>query len=73
MRRPPRASTDGSWTTPRRSRPCPNQGTDPVYVGISADLARRGDEDHFRSGGSGFSTLRRSLGALLKDELKLTA
>ena len=51
----------------------PNQGTDPVYVGISADLARRGDEDHFRSGGSGFSTLRRSLGALLKDELKLTA
>jgi hypothetical protein len=51
----------------------PNQGTDPVYVGISADLARRGDEDHFRSGGSGVSTLRRSLGALLKDELKLTA
>ncbi len=51
----------------------PNQGADPVYVGISADLARRGDEDHFRTGGSGFSTLRRSLGALLKDELGLTA
>jgi hypothetical protein len=51
----------------------PNQGANPVYVGTSGDLARRGDEDHFRTGGSGFSTLRRSLGALLKDHLKLTA
>jgi hypothetical protein len=50
-----------------------NQGADPIYVGISDDLARRGDEDHFRTGGSGFSTLRRSLGALLKDKLELTA
>jgi hypothetical protein len=51
----------------------PSQGADPIYVGISDDLQRRGDEDHFRPGGSGFSTLRRSLGAILKEELDLAA
>lgn len=51
----------------------PNQGADPIYVGISDDLQRRGDEDHFRPGGSGFSTLRRSLGALLREQLGLSA
>jgi hypothetical protein len=51
----------------------PDQGRDPIYVGISSNLSQRGDETHFRSGESGFSTLRRSLGALLKDELRLSA
>ena len=51
----------------------PDQNAGAIYVGISSNLARRGDEDHFRTGGSGFSTLRRSLGALLKDELGLRA
>jgi hypothetical protein len=51
----------------------PDQIADPIYVGISDNLARRGDENHFRTGGSGFSTLRRSIGALLKDELTLSA
>lgn len=51
----------------------PNQGADPVYVGLSSDLAQREFDTHFRSGQSGFSTLRRSLGALLKDELGLSA
>jgi hypothetical protein len=43
-----------------------------MYVGMSSNLAER-DEAHFRTGGSGFSTLRRSLGALLKQELRLSA
>ena len=51
----------------------PDEGGEAVYVGIPSNLARRGDDDDFRAGGSGFSTLRRSLGALLKDELRLRA
>jgi hypothetical protein len=51
----------------------PNQGADPIYVGMSSNLAQRGDENHFRNGGSGFSTLRRSLGPLLKQRLDLRA
>jgi hypothetical protein len=50
----------------------PDQGRDPIYVGMSSNLSERGDETHFRSGESGFSTLRRSLGAVLKDELRLS-
>ena len=44
-----------------------------VYVGVSADLKARGVETHFKTGGSKFSTLRRSIGALLKGQLDLTA
>lgn len=51
----------------------PDQGVGPLYVGMSSNLAERGDETHFQSGRSGFSTLRRSLGALLKQELALDA
>jgi hypothetical protein len=51
----------------------PDQGHDPIYVGMSSNLTQRGDETHFRSGESGFSTLRRSLGALVKEELRLSA
>ncbi len=42
-----------------------------LYIGLSSNLAQREFETHFRAGGSGFSTLRRSLGALLIDELDL--
>ena len=42
----------------------------PLYIGRTANLAER---NHFEHKTSGFSTLRRSLGALLKDELKLQA
>jgi hypothetical protein len=42
-----------------------------VYVGLSSDLAQREFGTHFQPGQSGFSTLRRSLGALLIDELDL--
>lgn len=45
----------------------------PIYVGISNDLSRRELEDHFEAKSSGFSTLRRSLGALLKQDLELVA
>ena len=44
-----------------------------VYIGRSGDLAEREFETHFKAGASGFSTLRRSVGALLKTELGLTA
>lgn len=43
-----------------------------LYVGISGDLEERLNE-HFTSKTSGFSTLRRSVGALLKDHLGLKA
>lgn len=49
----------------------PDQGDDPIYVGLSKNLAQRGDETHFKSGRTGFSTLRRSLGALLEGDLNL--
>ncbi|MFL0179198.1 GIY-YIG nuclease family protein [Mycobacterium sp. SMC-15] len=44
---------------------------DCLYIGRSSNLAQREFDTHFRAGGSGFSTLRRSLGALLIDELDL--
>lgn len=44
-----------------------------LYVGKSRNLAERDVETHFATGKSGFSTVRRSLGALLKDELNLIA
>ncbi|MBE0418375.1 MAG: hypothetical protein IBX63_11480 [Coriobacteriia bacterium] len=46
---------------------------DPVYVGRSSNLAAREYANHLSSTSTGWSTLRRSLGALLKDELHLTA
>lgn len=42
-----------------------------VYVGMSSDLAARQFDMHFSSDNTGFSTVRRSLGALLKDDLGL--
>lgn len=44
-----------------------------IYIGSSKDLAGRHLDNHFKSGGSRFSTLRRSIGALLNDELQLVA
>ena len=44
-----------------------------VYVGMSRDLASREFDTHFASGSTGFSTLRRSIGAVLKDKLNLVA
>ena len=41
-----------------------------VYVGLSGNLAKR---NHFKADHSGFSSPRRSFGALLKSELRLTA
>ena len=58
---------------PRVLPAIPDQGSDPVYVGLSSNLAVREYDTHFKAGQSGFSTLRRSLGALLKDELQLRA
>ena len=44
-----------------------------LYIGASGNLRRRLKENHFESSNSSSSTLRRSLGALLKGKLKLTA
>lgn len=45
-----------------------------IYVGLSAkSLNSRDIETHLESGQTGWSTLRRSIGAILKSKLKLTA
>lgn len=41
-----------------------------IYIGESGNLGKRG---HFESGKTGFSTLRRSIGAIKKRELQLVA
>jgi hypothetical protein len=46
---------------------------EPLYLGLSADLAQREFDTHFNSKQTGFSTVRRSLGAILKAQLGLTA
>ncbi|MGF6636506.1 GIY-YIG nuclease family protein [Paraburkholderia sp. MM6662-R1] len=43
-----------------------------VYIGKSSNLAQREFDTHLNSGNTGFSTLRRSIGAILKQQLKLT-
>lgn len=43
-----------------------------IYCGMSANLALREFDTHFNSSQTGFSTLRRSLGAILKTELALS-
>lgn len=43
-----------------------------IYIGKSSNLAERGFDTHFAPGKTGFSTLRRSIGAVLKEELALT-
>ena len=45
----------------------------PVYVGVSRNLAEREFDTHFAAGQTGFSTLRRSIGAILKNQLNLRA
>lgn len=50
-----------------------NPGGGPVYVGLSSNLAQREFDTHFAEGQTGFSTLRRSIGALLKHDLRLDA
>lgn len=44
-----------------------------IYIGLSRNLADREFDQHFSSGDTGWSTLRRSLGALLRDEPSLHA
>jgi hypothetical protein len=44
-----------------------------IYVGLSSNLARREFDNHFNSKSTGGSTLRRSFGAILKEQLGLTA
>jgi hypothetical protein len=50
-----------------------SNGNGIVYIGKSSNLAQREFETHFNSGASGFSTLRRTIGAMLKEEFKLNA
>jgi hypothetical protein len=44
-----------------------------IYLGSSSDLRQRDLETHFGDKGSSLSTLRRSLGAILRDDLNLSA
>jgi hypothetical protein len=44
-----------------------------VYIGLSTSLANREFDCHFASDNTCFSTLRRSLGAILKRQLDLNA
>ena len=44
-----------------------------IYIGSTSNLSQREFDNHFNSYSTGFSTLRRSLGAILKSELLLTA
>lgn len=44
-----------------------------VYIGKTSDLEQRNLRTHFFSKNSGFSSPRRSLGAILKSQLELTA
>ena len=44
-----------------------------IYIGCSTNLSDREFEQHFSSDKTGFSTLRRSIGALLKRQLALRA
>ncbi|MGF6408896.1 GIY-YIG nuclease family protein [Paraburkholderia sp. MM5482-R1] len=43
-----------------------------VYIGKSSNLAQREFDTHLNSDNTGFSTVRRSIGAILKQQLKLT-
>src|SRR5438270_125518 len=45
----------------------------PIYIGMSENLAQRQFDSHFDSAQTGWSTVRRSIGAMLKEELRLTA
>ena len=51
----------------------PNGPEEVIYVGQSTNLASRQFDTHFDSTGTGFSTVRRSLGAILKQQLDLKA
>ena len=44
-----------------------------IYIGISENLKGRDIEQHLTSCKTGWSTLRRSIGAILKEDLKLKA
>jgi hypothetical protein len=44
-----------------------------IYIGGTSNLAKREYDNHFNSKKTRISTLRRSLGAILKQELKLVA
>ncbi|HEY5196240.1 MAG TPA: hypothetical protein VIJ51_04385 [Solirubrobacteraceae bacterium] len=48
-----------------------NSAGGPVYVAVTGNLAEREFETHFAAGKTGFSTLRRSVGAILKAQLGL--
>ncbi len=42
-----------------------------IYIGSTDNLAERALENHFNSDSTGFSTLRRTLGAIMKEDFSL--
>jgi hypothetical protein len=72
LRAPPAPGVYGFYLTSASAFPVISvPGDGPLYLGLSSNLAQREFDTHFQPGQSGFSTLRRSLGALLKDQLDL--
>ena len=60
------------FLTPRGALPgIAEPGSGALYIRSSSNLAQREFDTHFAAGETGFSTVRRSLGALLRDELSL--
>ena len=59
--------------TPGLLVPFPDGENGRIYIGLSTNLASREFEQHFSSENTGFSTVRRSLGAILKHQLRLRA
>src|SRR5882757_7571430 len=60
-------------STPSLLAPFPEGEDGLIYIGLSMQLCDREFDQHFASSGSGFSTLRRSLGSLMKNQLSLRA
>ncbi len=71
---PPRSGVYGiRLTTPGLLAPFKEGDGGLIYCGMSSDLEVREFDNHFNSAQTGFSTLRRSLGAILKEQLGLAA
>ena len=45
----------------------------PIYIGSTSNLAERALEHHLNSDSTGFSTVRRTIGAMMKSEFQLRA
>ena len=73
LKAPSRPGIYGIFLKPSSEFPYVASKNGLLYIGSTGNLSSREYEDHFQSGSSGFSTLRRSFGAILKNTLSLIA